>query len=51
MELTLIQISHGNARFSSNQEVVQTIFNKVTSNVINLDKCVAMGVVIQGRNL
>jgi molecular chaperone DnaK (HSP70) len=51
MELTLIQISHGNAQFSSNQEVVQTIFNKVTSKAINLDKCVAMSVVIQGRIL
>jgi molecular chaperone DnaK (HSP70) len=51
MKLTLTQISHGNTQFSSNQEVVQTIFNKVTSKVINLDKCVAMGVVIQGRTL
>jgi molecular chaperone DnaK (HSP70) len=51
MELTLIQISHGNARFNSNQKVVQTIFNKVPNKAINLDKCVAMGVVIQGKTL
>jgi molecular chaperone DnaK (HSP70) len=51
MELTLIQINQRNAQFNSNQKVVQIIFNKAISKAINLYKCVAMGVVIQGRTL